>query len=137
VKAVSPDDLSLDVLVLLRERLPGPCDLEVLLLMRGDPGRGRTAASMAAELGTPKSWVEQALDDLCAAGLLVEDGSATERQFFYRPATANLETTMSALARAYEERPADVVRMMNDNAIARVRSAAVQLFPASLMLRKE
>ena len=85
----------------------------------------------------PEPWIEQSLEDLCATTLVVEDGSSTERQFFYHPATAELEATMTELARVHAERPADLVRTLNDNAIARVRSAAVQLFPAALMLRKD
>ena len=135
--AAPSDDLSPDVLTLLRDRVPGPYGLEMLLLMRSDPTRGWTISSLAPALGVPESWVEQSLDGLCATNLVVEDGSSTERQFFYHPATVELETAINELAQVYAERPADVVRTMNDSAIARVRSAAVQLFPTALMLRKD
>lgn len=131
----SCDDLPLDVMVLLRDRVPGPSDLEMLLLVRSDPARGWAVQAVAQAIGLPEPWVKDSLEGLRQVALVVQDGSMAEPRFFYRPATPALEASVTALARLYEERPAEVIRRLNDNAITRVRLAAVQAFPAALLLR--
>lgn len=128
----SRDELSLDVIALLRDRVPGPSDLEMLLLVRSDPTRGWTLSAVADALGLPEAWAMDSLVDLCTAALVVEDRSSSAPRFFYCPATPALAASVTTLARVYEERPADVIRVLNDYAITRVRLAAIQAFPAAL-----
>lgn len=127
------DDLSLDVIALLRDRVPGPSDLEMLLLVRSEPTRGWTVSAVAQALGLPEAWAMDSLTALCTVALVVEDPSASEPRFSYRPATPALAASVTKLARAYTERPAEVIRVLNDYAITRVRLAAIQAFPAALL----
>jgi len=128
-------ELPLDVLELLRERVLGLDGLKVLLLLREEPSTGWTAFPVVARLDLPKAWAEGSLEDLCAAELLEKDDTDEEPRFFYRPATLAIDATVARLAEIYEERPADVIRTLNDNALERVRMAASRAFPELLVSR--
>jgi hypothetical protein len=130
-------ELQPDVLALLHDRGLGSIELELLLLMRGDPSSGWTPTVLAERLGLPEPWVVHSVEALCGAALLVEDGNALARWFFFRPATPELDATVTALAEIYADRPADVMRAMNDNALVRIRAAVLQAFPAAFMQRNE
>jgi hypothetical protein len=131
----SCDDLPLDVVALLRDRVPGPSDLEMLLLVRSDATRGWTVPEVSHAIGLPESWARDSLGSLCMVALVVADESGDEPRFFYHPATPALEASIATLARVYAEQPAEIIRRLNDNAITRVRLAAVQAFPFALLLR--
>ena len=132
------DEIPADVLALVRERVSGLDDLEMLLLLRGDPVRAWTPSCAAARLGVPEARVEDALQGLHAAALLVMemDERAAARRFLYRPATPALEAAVNTLARLCRLRPADVIRMLNEHAIERVRTAARLAFPEAFAAQK-
>lgn len=109
----------------------------MLLLMRSDPAVGWTMAMLATRLGVPEPWIVHSVETLGEAELLVEDGTALERRFFYRPATPELAATVNTVAEIYAERPADVIRAMNESALVRIRAAVLQAFPAAFMQRSE
>jgi hypothetical protein len=131
------DPLPSDVLALVRERVLSLDDLKVLLLLRDDASKPWTASTLAAQLALPEAWTEGLLEDLRAAALLAADGNETERQFVYRPATPDLEATVARLAQMYDERPADVIRTLNDGALQRVRRAASRAFPEAFERRNK
>jgi DNA-binding MarR family transcriptional regulator len=111
--------------VCLRNHLPLASGL------RSDATRGWTASAIADRLGLREAWTEDALAALRAAGLVVKDRSGVERRFSYRPRTPALEAAVTTLAQTYEERPAYVARILNEDAISRVRWSASQAFPAA------
>ena len=115
----------------------GPLDLEALLLARADAARGWTVPEIAARLVVSEGWAIDALESLCLGALLVEDGAAHERRYFYRPTTPALDEAVAALAEIYAERPADVMQRLNDLALQRVRKAAYQAFPVAFLLRTD
>jgi hypothetical protein len=125
---VSPGHLPPDVLALVREHGLGFNDLKVLLLLHEDAAKRWTASTLAAQLGLPEAWVEGSLEHLRAAALLVADGHETERRFFYCLGTPAIEATLARLAQISEERPADVIRALNNDALERVRLAASRAF---------
>jgi hypothetical protein len=130
------DEIPADVLTLVRERVSGLDDLEMLLLVRGDPVRAWTPSCAAARLGVPEARGAEALQALHAAALLAMDERATARRFFYRPATPALESAVNALARLCSVRPADVIRMLNEHALERVRAAARRAFPEAFAVQR-
>jgi hypothetical protein len=143
---VPSDEIPADVLGLLRDCVCGLDELELLLLVRRDAANGWSAPTVAARLGVPEARVEDSLEALCAAALVVADGSTdgtdvdvkeAKRRFFYRPATPALEATVNALAWICDVRPADVIRALNDHALDRVRSAARRAFLEVFALGKQ
>lgn len=134
---MSPQDLPFDVLAFLQERITGTDELEALLLVRSDTSRGWTAAAVAGLLGRPESWAGPALEGLCEAELLVEDGSDEEQRFWYRPVTPALESVVRVLSGLYDERRADVLRVLNENAVERIRAAAARTFGGVLEGRQK
>lgn len=125
---MSPQDLPFDVLELLQRRITGIDELAALLLVRSEPERRWAASTVAALLERSESWALPALESLCEAELLASpDDDTGEPRFSYRPAPA-LESVVTTLARLYEERRADILRVLNDNAVDRIRAAAAKTF---------
>lgn len=123
-------DLPFDVLLILQERIAGVDELEALLLVRSDAARRWTASDIATTLARPETWAAPALESLCAAELLVAldgDGDEDECRFAYQPTPA-LESVVASLARLYDEQRADVLRVLTDNAVDRIRAAAAKTF---------
>lgn len=79
------------------------------------------AAVHAAEL-------EGALDHLCAHRLLERQTDRSGARYVYNPRPPSLAWVIEALARVHDENPVDIVRLLNANAIERIRSAAIVTF---------
>lgn len=126
-----------DVLALLRERLAGLEELEVLLLVRGDASRGWAASDVADRLGLPGSSGDAALEQLVKAGLLVIDGGGggAERRYAYRPGTRELDAVVTSLAEVYGERRLEVMQILSGQALGRIRSAAARTFADAFLIR--
>ncbi len=122
-----------DVLALLRERLSGLDDLEVLLFVRRGASERRTLEVISAKIRLPEASIQEAVDRLCAAGLLAMHDTG-EGGFSYRPETPALDATVKALADYYEQRPADVMRILNRLAIDRIRSGAAKAFADAFVI---
>ena len=135
--AVSPQALPFDVLAFLQERITGTDELEALLLVRSDTSRGWTAVTVAELLGLPESWATPTLEGLCKAELLVEDGTDEEQRFWYRPAAPALDAVVKLLSGLYDEQRADVLRILNENAVDRIRAAAARTFGGALEGRQK
>jgi hypothetical protein len=117
-----------DVRALLHGRVDSFEKLEALLLVRADPSKRWTAATVAAQLGLRETWSDPALESLCASGLLLGHGEGTARQFSYRPASAALEAAVTSLAEIYGERRTEIIRLLSNKAMSRIRRAAVRAF---------
>jgi hypothetical protein len=133
-RIVPERDIPPEVLTLLRERLSGLDELEVLLLARSDPSRRWTASAVAERLGLPDRASEPVLASLQANGMVVEEGRGAEREFSYRPATPALDATVSSLATIYHERPLEVMRILSHSALERIRSAAARTFADAFVI---
>lgn len=134
---MSPQELPFDVLDLLQRHIAGIDELEALLLVRSDAARGWTAASVAKTLDRPEAWAAPALEALCAAELLVpRGGDAEERRFSYHPSPAH-ESVVTSLAHLYDEHRADILRVLNDKAVERIRAAAAKTFSGAFDVGKK
>lgn len=134
---MSPQHFPPDLLDFLRRRIAGADELEVLLLLRSDASRSWTPADLARRFALTEAWAEPMLEDLRDAELLDElDGDAGERRFVYGPDAPEHERVMATLAEIYEERRADIMRILNENAVERIRAAAVRTFGGAFDLRK-
>lgn len=129
-------DIPDDVLTLLQERLAGLDELEVVLFVRRDASRRWTASTVATELHRPESSTEPALESLLGAELLASDGGGggAERRYMYRPATPALDAAVTLLAALYDERPLDVMRILSNSALDRIRSAAARTFADAFVI---
>jgi hypothetical protein len=127
-EAMTPRDLPFDVLAFLQERINGTDELAALLLIRSDASRGWIGAAVAEQLDLPRAWAGPALEGLCDAGLLVADETEGVQRFWYRPATPALESVVTVVAEIYDERRSDVLRILNDTAVERIRAAAARTF---------
>lgn len=120
----------------LHGRLAGLDELEVLLLVRSDAARGWTATEVAERLGLPASSSDGALEKLCTADLLVIDGGGggAERRYAYRPGIPGLDGVVTTLAEIYGERRLEVMRILSDSALERIRSAAARTFADAFVI---
>jgi len=125
---VSPQDLPFNILAFLQERIAGTSELAALFLVRSDALRGWSAAAVAEQLELPESWAGPALEGLCDAELLVADETETEQRFWYRPATPALESVVTVLSEIYDDQRSDVLRILSDKAVERIRAAAAKTF---------
>jgi hypothetical protein len=123
-----------DALDLLRDHISGLIELDMLACLRSDATKGLTASVVAELVGLPEEWIEDSLAALRTAGLVVEDRSGAEPRFLYHPATPALEAAVATLAQVYAERPAYVARILNEDALSRVRWSASQAFPAAFVV---
>ena len=125
-----------DVLALLQERLAGLDELEVLLLVRGMAPGNVSPSEIADRLGLPISSSESALESLCGAGLLAVDGGGggAERRYAYRPTLPELDRAVASLAELYGDRRLEVMRILSNNALDRIRSAAARTFADAFVI---
>lgn len=125
-----------DVLTLIQERLAGLDELEVLLLVRREAPQGLSATEVADRLGLPVSSSDAALASLCSVSLLVSEGGGggAERRYAYRPDTPELDAVVSSLATVYQERRLEVMRVLSNLALDRIRTAAARTFADAFVI---
>ena len=93
----------------IREHVRSVWALELLLLLKRDPGRAWAADQLVAELRASIGLVAEILARLEQAGLAVRaDGDG----YSYRPATAALAQLSDRLESAYRERPVAIVNLI-------------------------
>lgn len=125
--------ISDDVNTLLRDCIESFEQLEVLLLLHRTPGEtwSPDAVATATTLKLSSDVADDALAHLRRWKLI--DGEA--RVYRYDPAN-RLDATVRALAAVYEEDRLEVMKIMNQNAIERVRTSALRAFADSFFVGK-
>jgi hypothetical protein len=108
-------------------------ELEVLLLLQGQPELDWTIKTAAQELGLLGEACQVALENLAARGLLALGGNPTT--FRYAPASKELGDAAERLQRAYLKDRFTIVQLMTTNAMDRVRAAALDRLGGALQLR--
>ncbi|HUM13116.1 MAG TPA: hypothetical protein VLT82_19370 [Myxococcaceae bacterium] len=112
-------------------------ELEILLLLRAEWERPWTATDLASTLKLSRQIVDGVLGGLERRGLL-EIGADHERISLKtppgEPATAAL---LDELAHAYDSDRLAVMRLMNANAVERVRTKAMHLFADAFVLGRK
>lgn len=103
--------------------------LELLRLLRQNPGRSLTPGEMVAGLRGSDLVVAQSVESLMAAGLIVVETDGSAR---YRPASADLDRLSGAAEALYAKRP-DAVR----RAIVAAANPGISAFADAFRLRKD
>lgn len=129
-------DLPEDVRALLHEHIESYEQLEILLLLRRERYEQWTSEKLAARLRVPTDLAAIALAGL-KASRLVEASGVPPTQFVYRAAGSALDAAAGRLEREYAERPIAIIRLMNANAIERLRTAALHTFADAFVLKKK
>jgi DNA-binding IclR family transcriptional regulator len=91
----------------LRATIKSVWALDLLVLIKGAPGRSWTVASLNDRLRASTSLVEEILGSFIRQGLVAEEPGGTYR---YAPADAQTDALASELARLYAERPLAVIK---------------------------
>ena len=121
----------------LRERIHSYEQLELLLLVRQMPTQAWSLELIGKRLKVPESVALEAASNLHDSGLLEMVFDDRNRVYRYKPATPELARLAEELAQAFEEERLAVVRLMNENAVERVRTAAMRMFADSFVLGKK
>jgi hypothetical protein len=93
-------DLPDDVRRFLLTSIPSVPYLEAILLLRGQPEIGWTVAAVARRLYLAEPAAAELVRALAGAGIAAVQPGAPET-FQYRPASAELQAMLDAVARAY------------------------------------
>lgn len=97
-----------EVSALIARHIDSVVRLEVLLYLHGRaPGR-ETAEAAAKELRVDAVWASGQLEELCARGFANFDESSP-RTYQYAPSTAQLASSVEALANAFAQRRVAVI----------------------------
>jgi hypothetical protein len=117
----------------LRDHIHSYEHLEVLLLLWRSPENSWSCENVADRLSIGLGAAEEALNDLTNQLLVRGDRDGTPT-FRYSARTGNLDRCMQALARAYETQLLELTKLMNANAVARIRSATARHFADSFLI---
>lgn len=119
-----------DVVELLRERVGSLEQLEALLMLHREATRAWTLAEIAERLSVSALMLEAELDALVAAGLVVRrDG-----RWAYAPRDARSSEIVARLAALYPVRRLEVLRLLSDLAVQRIRGSAARAFADSFVI---
>jgi predicted ArsR family transcriptional regulator len=97
--------------------------LEVLLLLRNQPARTWTAASVAQELRIMEASATGRMEDLCARGLLACEGG-TPATYRFAPASSEDAQAVTELASTYAQRRVSVITFIFSRPTDRLKSFA-------------
>lgn len=95
-----------EVVAFIHDHLSSVAQLDVLLLLHGEPERQWTAADVAGALRIDVAWARSELEGLDNRGLLRVDAETAYR---YSPATPQLSSAVDGLARSYSTHRVSVV----------------------------
>jgi predicted transcriptional regulator len=96
-----------DLLAFIATSIGSVWAVELLLLLRRDPAHGWDADALVRELRSSAVVIDDALQRLHAAGLIIRDGSNVYR---YRAASPQLNRLASELEEVYATKPMTVIR---------------------------
>jgi hypothetical protein len=131
-----PETLPENVRAFLREHVESYEQLELLLFLREHHALGWAMSQVAERMRLPPEEIDQAVAGLLAAGCVVERAQP-ERTIRYAPRDEGQAAAIDALAAAYAARPLAIIKLMNANAIERVRSAAIDTFADAFVLGRK
>lgn len=111
-----------DVRALIAAHISSVVQLELLLLLRSQPTRQRSAAEISRELRIDQGWVAGQLRELCAAGLLAcTDGPNVAFQY-NSAAPPEIHQAVDGLENAYAERRVTVIGLIFSKPTDPIRS---------------
>lgn len=107
----------------IAEHVTSAEQLEVLLLLHGNPDTGFTAAEVSQRVYTVPAAATLRLEQLVLAGLLSSDGAA-DPHYRYAPRSPRLAERVDSLARAYRADRVGVIRFIFEKPVDPLRSFA-------------
>ena len=131
-----PESLSAQVRAFLRDHIESYEQLEILFILRGQPGAHWSVQQLAERLQLPPDTIEDALQGLARAGG-INERARPEEAVRYFPRTAEQAATIDSLATAYQVNPLAVIKLMSANAIERVRTAAIHTFADAFVIGRK
>ena len=110
----------------ITEHIDSVMQLEILLLLAGQPGKTWTPAALAEELRIDPAWVDGQLQTMGGRGVVaaVATDHTAALTFRYEPRTVALEETVRELARAYADRRVTVIGLIFSKPVDKIRSFA-------------
>ena len=98
--------------------------LEVLLLLAGQPGRAWSAPDLAQQLRIDAAWVEGELRGMAGRGLAAVSEGPPPAQFRYEPRSPEQAAAVAELAQAYADRRVTVIGLIYSKPVDKLRSFA-------------
>jgi len=135
VSAKPPSDVPEGVHQLLRERVGGFEELELLLRLARDPARAWTLEEAEAALGMNSDALAaafQALADKAVIAALGQD----RRMFRFQPESADVRAACEALIRLYDQDRFGVVVLLGQIAFERINRVTARAFADAFVIRK-
>ena len=126
-----------DVQALLRERIRSFEELETLLLVRSQRGETWEVDAVEEKLHISSSIAEEALEQLCARGLVTRRTVGLRKLYQYGGSDPTLEAVVERFARAYQENRIEVMRLMTSNAVERLRGSAIKTFADAFLVGRK
>jgi predicted ArsR family transcriptional regulator len=105
-------------------------ELEILLLLIRSRG-ARSSKELACELALSEAAILTALEDLAQARLVVRCEESSPRQFVFELRRGELGPAIEQLADAYEKNRLDIISLLSQRAILRLRSGVHRMFSGS------
>jgi len=127
---VSQDEIPDNLRTLINEQLDSVVQVEVLLLLHGQPAREFDAAAVARELRIEATGAEVQLAHLRAGGMLESTPAGGYR---YAARAAAVCAAVGELARAYVDRRVTVISLI----YSKPRADQVRTFADAFRLRKD
>jgi hypothetical protein len=109
--------------------------LEALLWFFAHQNESVTVGSLALTLGIAEPALQEAVDGLVASGLLAHVVGSRDL-IRYQPASLDLRTNVARLVTLHEQDRFEVVRIVAENSMLRLRKSALQTFADCFVLRK-
>jgi hypothetical protein len=127
-------DIPADVQAFLRDHIHAYEQLEAAVRCHREPARWWTEETLAEALRIGLESAAEALATLAAAGI-VERADAPGATAQYR-AGRTCAPIVARLAELYETDRLQIIRLMNENAVHRVRTNAMRAFADAFVFRK-
>jgi hypothetical protein len=131
-----PETLPKNVHAFLRNCVESYEQLELLLFLRENAAVEWPMSEITERKRFPADETEEAVRGLLAAGCIAER-TEPRRAIRYAPRDEGQAEAIDQLAAAYAARPLAIIKLMNANAIERVRSAAMDTFADAFVLGRK
>jgi len=109
--------------------------LEILMRLRAQQPTSSSAATLSEKLGLSLEFTAEALTALIAQGLVQRHEA--EAGFRFAPTSKLLKEAADELAECYGRHRLEIVKLINANAIKRMRTSALRAFADAFVLRKD
>jgi hypothetical protein len=131
-----PEELPAHVIDFLRDYVTSFEALEAILVLRVAP-HPWSASEMGERIRVPTERAADALEWLHKSKLLeLVPADEPERRYRLAPETPEGARAVDDLVRAFEEQRATVLRVMNAQAVERVRTSAFRAFSHAFLIKK-